>query len=245
MVRLDSREPHSFIVRNSAWYQYIFTPSNLGAFGDEINLRFGNPIPDHRAFAQYYNNIASQYLAEGNPSDAFRYFIKAIKVDPELSYAWSNLGVAYSRNNQLKAAEAAFLQGMSIVQRRDDVTPLNIMNNMVKLYERSGNKEKAEFYLKEVKSYREKNPYYLYSLARASYHEASYKESIKHFKAAIRRKNDDHLFYYGLALAYIKLGDLEGAKKNIDKAKDYAWDEEKKAYYERVQDTLVNNTVSQ
>ena len=66
-----------------------------------------------------------------------------------------------------------------------------------------------------------------------------------YFKAAIQRKDDDHLFYYGLALAYSKLGDLEGVEKNIDKAKFYAWDEEKKAYYDRVRDTLVNGTMSQ
>lgn len=245
VIHLNSNGPTSFIVRNTAYYQYYFSPSNLDVFGDEINLRFGTPIPDHRAYAQYYNNIASQYLGQKNLSDAFRYFVKAIKVDPKLSYAWSNLGVVYSRNNQLEAAEAAFLHGMNIVQRRDDVTPLNIMNNMVKLYERSGNKEKAEFYLKEVRSYRERNPYYLYSITRASYHDASYEESIKYFKAAIRRKDDDHLFYYGLALAYFKLGDVEGAEKNIDKAKHYTWDEEKKAYYERVRDMLVNGTVSQ
>ena len=48
-----------------------------------------------------------------------------------------------------------------------------------------------------------------------------------------------------MALAYFKLGDLEGVEKNIDKAKYYAWGEEKKAYYDRVRDTLVNSTVSQ
>jgi tetratricopeptide (TPR) repeat protein len=99
--------------------------------------------------------------------------------------------------------------------------------------------------LKEVESHREKNPYYLYALAKTFYHEASYEKSVKYFKAAIRRKDDDHLFYYGLALAYFKLGDLEGVEENIDKARYYAWDEGKKAYYDRLRDTLVNSMVSQ
>jgi tetratricopeptide (TPR) repeat protein len=244
-VHLGFGEADRIVVWNNAPDQYFFSPSNLGPFGAEINPRFGRPIADHCAFAQYYNNIGSQYLAEGNSSDAFRYFVKAIKVDPGLSFAWSNLGVVYSRNNQLRAAEAAFLQGLNAIQRQDDTTALNIMNNMVKLYERSGDKEKAEFYLKEVESHREKNPYYLYALAKTFYHEASYEKSVKYFKAAIRRKDDDHLFYYGLALAYFKLGDLEGVEENIDKARYYAWDEGKKAYYDRLRDTLVNSMVSQ
>jgi len=99
--------------------------------------------------------------------------------------------------------------------------------------------------LREVASFRERNPYYLYTIARTSYHEAFYKQSVEYFKAAIHRKDDDHLFYYGMAPAYFKLGDLEGVAKNIDKAKYYAWDEKKKAYYDRVRDTLVNSTVSQ
>jgi Flp pilus assembly protein TadD len=245
MVDLHIREGDSFIIWNRGSDRYYFSPTNFDAFGNEINPRSGRSIPDHRAFAQYYNNIASEYLAERNFSDAFRYYVKAIKVDPKLSFAWSNLGVVYSRNNQHEAAEAAFLQGMRVVPRQDDVTAMNIMNNMVKLYERSGDKEKAEFYLKEVASFREKNPYYLYTMARTSYHEAFYERSIKYFKAAIRRKDDDHLFYYGLALAYSKLGDSEGFEKSIDKAKHYAWDEEQKSYYSRIRDTLVNSTRSQ
>jgi tetratricopeptide (TPR) repeat protein len=245
MVHLGYEEAHKIIVWNSASNRYFFSPSNLDPFGNEINPRFGTPIPDRRALAQYFNNIASQYLAEGNLPDAFRYLVRAIRVDPKLSYAWSNLGVVYSRNNQFEAAEAAYLQGMSVIPRQDDITALNIMNNLVKLYERSGDEEKAEFYLKQVATFREKNPYYLYMMARSSYHEALYEQSVKYFKAAIRRKDDDHLFYYGLALAYSKLGDLEGVEKNIDKAKYYAWDEEKKAYYDRVRDTLLRSTVNQ
>ncbi|MBN1833852.1 MAG: hypothetical protein JW896_17250 [Deltaproteobacteria bacterium] len=119
------------------------------------------------------------------------------------------------------------------------------MNNLVKLYERSGDKEKAELYLKEVASFREKNPYYLYTMARSSYHEALYEQSVQYFKAAIRRKDDDHLFYYGLALAYFKLGDSEEFEKNIDKAEYYVWDEENKAYYDLVRDILLRGPVNQ
>lgn len=245
MVHLNIREGGRFIIWNRGADRYYFSPTNFDSFGNKINPRSGRSIPDHRAFAQYYNNIASEYLAKGNPSDAFRYFVKAIKIDPKLGYAWSNLGVVYSRNYQVEAAEAAFLQGMSVVPRQDDITTMNIMNNMVKLYERTGDKEKAEFYLKEVASFRERNPYYLYMIARTSYQEALYERSVKYFKAAIRRKDDDHLFYYGLALAYSKLDDLEGVEKNIDKAKYYAWDEEQKAYYDRIRDTMVFNRVSQ
>jgi hypothetical protein len=44
---------------------------------------------------------------------------------------------------------------------------------------------------------------------------------------------------------YFKLGDLEEFKKNIDQAKYYAWDEEKKAYYDLLRNTLLHSTVKQ
>ncbi len=96
--------------------------------------------------------------------------------------------------------------------------------------------------MKKVASFRERNPYYLYSVARKSYHDTFHERAVKYYKAAIHRKDDDHLFYYGLAMAYLKLWDLEKAEKKINKAKYYAWDEDKKAYYDQVRDTLVNTT---
>ena len=218
--------------------RYLFTPSQLDPFAPEINPFSIRPIPDHRAFAQYYNNIGSQYLAEGDATDAFRYFVKAVKIDPKLSFAWSNLGVVYNRNNQVKAAKAAFFQGMSVTHGPDDVTLLTIMSNMARLYKKIGDTEKAEFYKKEVASFREKNPYYQYAIAKTAYHDRFYEKSVKYYKAAIQRKNDEHLFYYGLALAYLKLGEIKKAEKNLDKAKHYAWDDENKAYYDRLREKL-------
>jgi Flp pilus assembly protein TadD len=198
---------------------------------DEVQV---TPIPDYRAFAQYYNNIASMNLAEGNPSLAFSYFIKALETDPSLEFVWSNLGVAYSRNKQWAAAEEAYLQALAIAQGTNDVAVLSIMNNMVKLYERSGNSEKAAFYQKEVAAFRDQNPYFHYLAGQSAFTDASYEESIKCFKAAIRRKQDEDLFYYSLAMAYLKLGNIRKAEKNIDKAKYYAWDDQKREYYGKV-----------
>jgi Tfp pilus assembly protein PilF len=198
--------------------------------GREVEITT-TPVPDHRAFAQYYNNIGAMQLAEGEASTAFRYFTKALWIEPELDFVWSNLGVAYSRKHRLKAAEEAYLHALSIAMDAGDITAMSIMNNMVKLYERNGDEEKEAFFRNEVATFREKNPYYHYLAGQSAYAEAAYGESVKHYKAAIWRKGDDDMFYYSLALAYLKLGDLKHARKNIDKARQYAWDDETKAYY--------------
>jgi tetratricopeptide (TPR) repeat protein len=219
----------------------MFTPSELGLYNPEANPLSARPIPDHRAFAQYYNNIGSKHMAEGNNSEAFRYFIKAINIDPKLNFAWSNLGVVYSRNNQFAAAEAAYQQGLSVSRGLDDVSVMTIMSNMAKLYGKTGDVEKSDFFEKEVASFRQRNPYYHYAVAKTAFYDALYDESIKHYKKAIQRKDDDHLFYYGLALAYFKLGDLKKMEKNLNRAKHFAWDDSKKDYYERVREKLTGS----
>lgn len=166
--------------------------------------------------------------------------MKAIKTDPELSFAWSNLGVVYRRNRQYKAAEDAYFQGLAVTRGYKDSSILTIMSNLARLYDLQGDTENATLYKNRVASFREKNPYYQYAAAKTAYHETLYNKSIKHFKDAIRLKDDEHLFYYGLALSYIKIGDIKKAKGNIHKAIRYAWSDRKKADYEQVREMIGN-----
>jgi Flp pilus assembly protein TadD len=112
------------------------------------------------------------------------------------------------------------------------------MNNMTNLYEVTGEKEKAGVYKVQVASLREKNPYYQYATGKTAYDDSLYEKSIGLFKKAIRLKDDEHLFYYGLALAYLKTGEIKKAELNISRAIEYSWDERKKAYYENFLDTI-------
>lgn len=224
--------------------RYFFTPSNLTPNRSEVNPYSYRLIPDNTAFAQFYNNIGSKQLAEGNNAEAFRYFVKAIKTDPELSYAWSNLGIVYRRNSQYDASEAAYLQGITVTRSLRDISILTIMNNLANLYEIKGNTEKAAFYERQVASFREKNPYYKYVAARTAFLGEYYDMSIKRYKEAIRLKGDEHLFYYGLALAYLKTGDVKKAEKNINMAMQHSWSDEKKAYYKSALNKLDSQPVN-
>lgn len=224
--------------------RYFFVPTMLNSYSTGVNWRFVSMISDQRAFAQYYNNLGSRYLAEGNGSEAFRYFIKAVKMAPKLGFAWSNLGVAYSRNHQFEAAGDAFLRGIAVTRGKRDTIALSIMSNMVELYKRSGDEEKAAFYKGEVAAFRQKNPYYQYALAQTAYNSTDYEQAVRRFKEAIRLKGNDHLFHYGLALAYAKLGNVKKAEKYIRKAKFYASDEINKSYYDKVRRDIENGSIN-
>jgi len=220
--------------------QYLFAPLL------PLSVRYSRvpstrSMTDKRAFAFFYNNIGSQYLAEGNTLDAFRYFVKALKLDPEVDFIWSNLAVAYGRNNQEEAAEKAFLQALSVNQGRDELTAMSIMSNLARHYNRQGNIEEAAVYQEKVRSYRNMNPYYHYSMGEIAFYEESYENSIGHYNEAIKRKSDEPQFHYALALAYFRLGKIEKAEESIKKAISYSRDRRIEEYYRKVWAQLSEN----
>jgi Flp pilus assembly protein TadD len=219
---------------------FLIAPS-LDTAGYDVGSYTSSSIPDRQAFAQYFNNIGSQYLANGNAGKAYGYFVKAIKIDPAISFTWSNLGVAYIRNNQIDAAEQAYLHALSINRGKDDTSAMTIMGNMARLYSKSGRKEDAAFYEKEVVSFRDKNPYYHFSIGKIAFDDGLIEESVKQFKEAIRKKDDEHFFHYALALSYIKLKDFKNAEKSLKKAKSCAWDRNQKDFYDQALDNLYKN----
>lgn len=242
-VELVFSDDDRVMIQNGGYSHTYSSVSDALYTGREDSVTI-TPIPDNRAFAQYYNNIACMHLAGKDSSTAFRYFVKALEVEPNIDFVWSNMGVAYSRCNRIEAAEKAFLRALSLARASGGITELSIMNNMVKLYERSGDEKKADFFRSEVASFRKKNPYYHYVVGRSAFSDAAYKQSIKHFKAAIRKKGDEDMFYYGLALAYLKLGDLKKAEENIDKARLYAWDDQMKEYYDRILEKISRTVLN-
>ena len=208
---------------------------------DILNPAHFTPVSDNRAFAQHYNNSGSKYMAEGNRSAAYQYFVKALKIDPELSFAWANLGVTYRLSGQNKVAEEAYLQGFAVKCDKLDNSRLTILNNLINLYERTGKNDKTELYRSILLKLKKENPYYHYSLARTAYEDAQYEKAEKHYLESIRLMDDEDQFYYGLACTYMKLGDIAKAEKNVYKAFCYSWNDSKRKYYSEILDEMNSN----
>jgi len=205
-----------------------------------LNERLTSTIlPDKQAFAQYYNNKGSELLANGNMPDAFRYFVKAIKTDPRLSFIWSNLGAIYSQNNQIVAAEKAYKQSIFL-----DPYEFTAMSNLAKLYTRQGRIAEADAMNKKVRIFRNKNPYNHFAKGIDAFENHRYDESVAHFKRAIERKKDEHQFYFALAHAYVKLKNIKKAEDNIKKAIIYSPDKTTQDYYSQKWKILTGNPPS-
>ena len=139
--------------------------------------------------------------------------------NPKLSYAWSNLGVAWSYANRPKKAEDAYLKAIKLNKHE-----YTAMTNLAKLYENQGRNEEAAPLLVKVEHFRRKNPYYHFKLGETAFAGGDYQTAVRHYKQAIRRKTKEHEFHFALARAYTELGQFQRVAKSLEKAREYAPD---------------------
>ena len=186
---------------------------------DRVNVKpyyTSRLISDREAEAHYYSNIGAEYLDKGDMKNAFRYFAKAVRLVPESSEFWSNLGVFYRFNEKYKYAERAYF--IALEKKRDNYSALN---NLHILYGLMGETEKADYFGKLAKDYQMKNPYYRYYMAREAYEEGNYDEALDYLRGIISKKVQEPRFYTLMADTYAALGDEDKAAEILEKQPDY------------------------
>lgn len=164
---------------------------------DQINNQPHYPvskITDEQVEALYYNNIGSQHLQSGDHLRAFIYLRKAIKLAPNDSSLWSNLGVLYRQKGLNTYAEKAYFTAL-----KHDRNMNSALNNLSVLYYHIGEEDKADYYQFMVRSHRMKNPYYRYYRAVDMFNKQDYYASLKHIKYAIKKNNAEPKFHQLLA----------------------------------------------
>ena len=202
---------------------------NISDFKSTYDIR---EITDKRAIAHFFNNLGVERMQNGDSDEALAFFRRAIiETDGEFSPAWTNLGTLYRKRGYNEHAEAAYLEALE-ADKRDAVA----MSNLVGLYERMGDAQKAEIYRKKVDEHRMRNPYFRFSLAREAFFDHDYDTAIKHLKVAVREHKNDDEFYFLLGLCYLMRGDEREASRWTAKAKQVAaTDEAKKRYSTKIE----------
>lgn len=196
-------------------------------------------VADKRAFADFYNNLAVEYLQQKRLDDALYYARKAVATDSRYGYAWLNLGVIYRKLGRNQEAEQSYKTSLKLTKNNPSA-----LNNLVFLYRLQGRDRDAAHYLKKVKRYRMKNPYYLHSLAEKAIAEQSYREAISLLKRAINKYDEEDKFYFTLAKAYHLDGKDKLAIDSLDKARQLVTNPDDKARYSRKLDFLRQENVT-
>lgn len=177
------------------------------------NLYPHRAVADAFALSSFYNNLAIDELYKNNYRASVALINAAIQADPYNSDAWVNLSAVYSRNNRLDAAIAALETA-----RQFEPDNESALAGLVRLLNRRagpGDIDSAAGYASEMKSRRERNPYFHFALAQAAYDQGNYAQSEIHANAAIDLRSRSGLFYYTRALSQYQQGKLESARASL------------------------------
>jgi tetratricopeptide (TPR) repeat protein len=170
-------------------------------------------LSDAEAEAQYYNNHGADALVKNDLARAYAYLVKAIRIAPDTSYIWSNLGVVYKRNGQHEDAKQAYYAALEI-----NSAETVALNNLHRIYVEEGDLVRAEKVRTKVERHRRKNPYYLYHLSAQAVEEQRYDDAIKLLSRAIKKKGSVYQFHYSLARSLFLAGDNKAARRSLDRA---------------------------
>ncbi len=203
---------------------------------EEFELYYAQrTISDQLAIAQHYNNKAMGYLVAGEYVDALRYLVKAINLQPEVSYFWNNLGSLYRRAGNLQAAEKAYLTALS-----ENSGDLTAYSNLARYYKETGDEKLAAYFEQKAHYYRMQNPYYVYGLSQQAFVEKDYELALKYAMKAIHQYDKEHRFYFLLGAIYQSIGNTERAIVNFDKALELSGDHEQQSRYRNKMDRLLS-----
>ncbi|MFC7050290.1 hypothetical protein [Emcibacter nanhaiensis] len=176
---------------------------------DQVNIDPGYPtriMSDAEAEAHYYSNKGAAFLDRGDMKNAFRYMVKAIRLSPETSSFWSNLGVFYRKNKLLDHAEMAYHAALKYDQSNHSA-----LSNLAILYDIKGDDEEAEYFAAKARDYQEQNPYYHYFKAQSAFDSGDYNSAVASLTKIVGKKTQDPRFNDLLAESYRMLGNRKKA----------------------------------
>jgi len=180
----------------------------------------GRVVSDERAFAHFFSNYGISELGAGHTLAAIGYLKKALEWDPTAAFVWANIGVAQSMSGAKDEAEKSYLKALEL-----DPGEVIAMSNLSTLYENTGRPDLAKRYAAKVARFKQRNPYYHFSLGLQAYASGEYREAVEHYKAALKLKSAEHNFYLALARSYIQLGQMDKASSSLKLAVKNAPDE--------------------
>ncbi len=144
--------------------------------------------------AMDYQKIGNAFLQKGNFKDAAANYIKALKIQPDLTDAYGNLGICYTRLNRYDKAIKIFKH----LLKTDTENIYTNYYNLADLYKRQGNiNSSIEWYLKSA----EINPFPIYSyqyLGELYLKLEKWDLAIKSFELALANKLTMENSYYGM-----------------------------------------------
>ena len=177
---------------------------------DEIaGLRTRN-VDEQTIIAMYMNNRAAESLAGGKLNDAYWWAREAITQDPGFLSSYNTLGVIYRRHQDLRAAEQAFKH---VLERQSENTV--VMSNLGQVLNAQGRGGDAALLAAKLKQLQPDPPFHFFNLGLSAMRAGDINAARDLFAKEVARAPYNHEFQFWLALAYLRLGSVEEARKHL------------------------------
>ncbi|MCX7173271.1 MAG: tetratricopeptide repeat protein [Proteobacteria bacterium] len=163
--------------------------------------------------AMFLNNRAAEELTVGRLDAAYGFARRSTQADPTFLGAINTLGVIYRRHGNLPEAEAVFRALL-------DSTPDNtlVLANLAVTLKDQGRIEESGRFAQRLKELEPVAPFHFLDLAHAAMARGEFATARDLFKRELDRNPGNHEVHFGLARAYLELGDLEAARNHLREA---------------------------
>jgi tetratricopeptide (TPR) repeat protein len=170
-------------------------------------------IPDLTAIALYYSNRGGELLRLGKHEEALPWLRIAVALDPELSRAWVNLGVALRRANDLDGAEDAYRTALEA-----DPGSVSAYQNLSLLLRLRGHTAEADQLMALSEKVVTRNPFNYLNLGDLSLSHGRLEQARRFYRRALRLHRQSAEPYAAMGLWAVAAGDEDEARKWLRKA---------------------------
>ena len=174
--------------------------------------KIGRTIDEPGILARYYNNVATEYMAEGRKGPAYTFFKAAILADPVYAASYINLAVLYRGAAIDRDAESLLRHAVDLSDRTEVILPLNALHSLMVA---QGRDAEAQRYAQLLKAARDNDPYYWIGLGLQQLKVRDYSAAVDSFERAQEMVNGFPELHQYLAVAYWRAGKLRSANEQL------------------------------
>lgn len=160
--------------------------------------------------AMFMNNRSAEALVRGRLDDAYWWARAAIRASPSFMAAYNTLGVVYIRRGEPSLAERAFRRVLATEPRNT-----RAWANLALVLTKQGREADAAAAERELSRLEGAAPFQYFHRGLAAMEAGDYRAARALFARELDRDPDYHEFHFWLALAELRLGNVERARAEL------------------------------